>query len=115
MWLFVVLDPAGLDAELTQTLQAAAARALLAAPRARPDRRRSTRSRARSPGKKLEVPIKKILMGADPARVASRDSLANPAAFDAFVDAGARAGRGSELRVRSPEECGCERSVARTG
>jgi acetoacetyl-CoA synthetase len=37
-------------------------------------------------GKKLEVPIKKILMGVDPARAASRDSLANPAALDFFVE-----------------------------
>jgi acetoacetyl-CoA synthetase len=36
-------------------------------------------------GKKLEVPVKKILQGGDPARAASRDSLANPAALDAFV------------------------------
>jgi acetoacetyl-CoA synthetase len=34
--------------------------------------------------KKLEVPIKKILLGADPASAASRDSLANPAALDWF-------------------------------
>ncbi len=37
-------------------------------------------------GKKLEVPVKKILMGADPDKSASRDSLANPAALDWFVD-----------------------------
>jgi acetoacetyl-CoA synthetase len=36
-------------------------------------------------GKKLEVPVKKILMGADPEKAASRDSLANPAALDWFV------------------------------
>src|SRR5215217_5440816 len=36
-------------------------------------------------GKKLEVPVKKILMGADPDKAASRDSLANPDAFDWFV------------------------------
>jgi acetoacetyl-CoA synthetase len=36
-------------------------------------------------GKKLEVPVKKILMGADPAKAASRDSLANPEALDWFV------------------------------
>ena len=36
-------------------------------------------------GKKLEVPVKKILQGADPTRAASRDSLANPAALDVFV------------------------------
>jgi acetoacetyl-CoA synthetase len=36
-------------------------------------------------GKILEVPIKKLLMGGDPDTVVSRDSLANPAAFDWFV------------------------------
>jgi acetoacetyl-CoA synthetase len=37
-------------------------------------------------GKVLEVPVKRILMGAPPERAASRDSLANPAALDFFVD-----------------------------
>jgi acetoacetyl-CoA synthetase len=36
-------------------------------------------------GKILEVPIKKLLMGGDPDTVVSRDSLANPGAFDWFV------------------------------
>jgi acetoacetyl-CoA synthetase len=36
--------------------------------------------------KKLEVPVKRILQGGDPGKVASRDSLANPAALDWFVD-----------------------------
>jgi acetoacetyl-CoA synthetase len=36
--------------------------------------------------KKLEVPVKRILQGADPAAVASRDSLANPAALDWFAE-----------------------------
>jgi acetoacetyl-CoA synthetase len=36
--------------------------------------------------KKLEVPVKRILQGADPAKVASRDSLANPTALDWFAD-----------------------------
>jgi acetoacetyl-CoA synthetase len=36
-------------------------------------------------GKLLEVPVKRILMGADPTTVASRDSLANPQALDWFV------------------------------
>ena len=36
-------------------------------------------------GKKLEVPVKKILLGTDPERAASRDSLANPAALDFFT------------------------------
>ena len=44
--------------------------------------------------KKLEVPVKKILLGADPAGAASRDSLANPAALDWFAErAGAAATR----------------------
>jgi acetoacetyl-CoA synthetase len=37
-------------------------------------------------GKALEVPVKRILMGAPPEQAASRDSLANPAALDWFVD-----------------------------
>jgi acetoacetyl-CoA synthetase len=37
-------------------------------------------------GKILEVPVKRILLGADPADVVSRDSLANPQALDWFVD-----------------------------
>jgi acetoacetyl-CoA synthetase len=37
-------------------------------------------------GKKLEVPVKKILMGAAPESAASRDSLANPAALDHFAE-----------------------------
>ena len=44
-------------------------------------------------GKVLEVPVKRILMGEPPERVASRDSLANPAALDVFVAlSGARGG-----------------------
>jgi acetoacetyl-CoA synthetase len=41
-------------------------------------------------GKVLEVPVKRILMGEDPDRAASRDSLANPAALDYFVELAAR-------------------------
>jgi acetoacetyl-CoA synthetase len=37
-------------------------------------------------GKVLEVPVKRILMGAPPAQAASRESLANPAALDYFVE-----------------------------
>jgi acetoacetyl-CoA synthetase len=37
-------------------------------------------------GKKLEVPLKKMLLGEPAGRVASRDSLANPAALDAIAD-----------------------------
>jgi acetoacetyl-CoA synthetase len=36
-------------------------------------------------GKKLEVPVKKLLLGGDPALVVNRDSMANPDSFDVFV------------------------------
>jgi acetoacetyl-CoA synthetase len=41
-------------------------------------------------GKVLEVPVKRILMGTPPEKAASRDSLANPAALDYFVQMAAR-------------------------
>ena len=37
-------------------------------------------------GKALEVPVKRILLGEDPDRVASRDSLANPEALAPFIE-----------------------------
>jgi len=37
-------------------------------------------------GKVLELPVKRILMGTAAEQAASRDSLANPEALDAFVD-----------------------------
>ncbi len=36
-------------------------------------------------GKKLEVPVKKLLLGGDPAKVVNRDSMANPACFDDYI------------------------------
>jgi acetoacetyl-CoA synthetase len=36
-------------------------------------------------GKKLEVPVKKLLLGGDPAHVVNRDSMANPDSFETFV------------------------------
>jgi acetoacetyl-CoA synthetase len=42
-------------------------------------------------GKVLEVPVKRILMGHDPEKAASRDSLANPKALDWFVEFARRA------------------------
>ena len=41
-------------------------------------------------GKLLEVPVKRILMGAPPEQAASRDSLANPGALDYFADLAVR-------------------------
>jgi acetoacetyl-CoA synthetase len=35
--------------------------------------------------KKLELPVKRILLGAHPDEVASRDALQQPEALDAFV------------------------------
>ena len=37
-------------------------------------------------GKKLELPVKRILLGAEANDVASRDALADPGAIDAFVE-----------------------------
>ena len=36
-------------------------------------------------GKKLEVPVKKLLLGGDPEKVVNRDSMANPDSFEAFL------------------------------
>ena len=40
----------------------------------------------------MEVPVKRILMGADPEQVVSRGSMANPAALDPFVALAAELG-----------------------
>jgi acetoacetyl-CoA synthetase len=37
-------------------------------------------------GKKLEVPVKRLLLGAPLDKVASRDTLADPTSLDAFVE-----------------------------
>ena len=36
-------------------------------------------------GKKMEVPVRKLLLGADAAKVASPDAMANPASIDFFI------------------------------
>ena len=36
-------------------------------------------------GKKLEIPVKKLLLGGDPESVVNRDSMANPESFDFFL------------------------------
>jgi acetoacetyl-CoA synthetase len=36
-------------------------------------------------GKKLEVPVKKLLLGSNPQTVVNRDAMANPDSFDVFV------------------------------
>ena len=37
-------------------------------------------------GKKLEVPIRRILMGVDPDKAVNRAALRNPAALDYFIE-----------------------------
>ena len=51
-------------------------------------------------GKVLEVPVKRILMGTPPEDAASRESLANPAALDVFVE---MAEKSERLFLRSSE------------
>jgi acetoacetyl-CoA synthetase len=84
--LFVVLrDGAELDDDLRKTL----ARAIRerCSPRHVPDEVRAIAAVPRTlSGKVVEVPTKRILMGADPTKVVSRDSLANPEALDYFVE-----------------------------
>jgi acetoacetyl-CoA synthetase len=36
-------------------------------------------------GKKLEVPVKKLLLGGDSRKIVNRDSMANPDSFDIFI------------------------------
>jgi acetoacetyl-CoA synthetase len=45
-------------------------------------------------GKKLEVPIKKVLMGSDPSGVLNKDSVSDPAAVDFYVELARKWGHG---------------------
>jgi acetoacetyl-CoA synthetase len=84
--LFVVLAP---GAALDDALRARVAKELRAAlsPRHVPDRIVEVPSVPRNrTGKKLELPAKRILLGAAPEDVASRDVLADPTSLDAFVE-----------------------------
>jgi acetoacetyl-CoA synthetase len=80
-------------AALTPELEAEIRRSLRTSlsPRHAPDRIIAVPAIPRTlSGKKLEVPIKRILTGTPPEVAASRGSLANPAALDAFVELAAR-------------------------
>jgi acetoacetyl-CoA synthetase len=83
--LFVVLaDGHRLDEELTQRIRSALRDGL--SPRHVPDEiHQVTTIPTTLSGKKLELPVKKILLGADPDAVASRGALKDPAALDQFV------------------------------
>ncbi|MBX5442653.1 MAG: acetoacetate--CoA ligase [Solirubrobacteraceae bacterium] len=84
--LFVVLREGH---ELTDELRARIARSLKdsLSPRHVPDTIVAVPHIPRTmTGKKLEVPVKRILQGTPPEKVASRDALAEPDALDAFVE-----------------------------
>ena len=83
--LFVVLTPGEqLDDELRKQIAGALRGAL--SPRHVPDSIEAVPAIPRTlTAKKLELPVKRILLGARPEDVASRDALAEPGALDAFV------------------------------
>ncbi|MES1175385.1 MAG: acetoacetate--CoA ligase [Myxococcales bacterium] len=85
LYLFVVLAPGStLDSDLRRRIASEVRREL--SPRHVPDQILSVPAVPRTlNGKKLEVPVKRLLLGAAPSSVASRDTLANPAALDDFA------------------------------
>jgi acetoacetyl-CoA synthetase len=86
MPLFVVLrEGVGLDAALADRIRQQIRRDC--SPRHVPDEVVAIAAVPRTlSGKALEVPVKRILAGEAPERVASRESLANPEALDWFVE-----------------------------
>jgi acetoacetyl-CoA synthetase len=85
MALFVVMRAgAELDDDLQQRLRAAIRTAL--SPRHVPDEIIAVPDVPKTlTGKKLELPIKKLLLGTPVEKVATRDALANPAILDWYV------------------------------
>ena len=90
MPLFVVLRPgAALDDDLVKRIAARVREDC--SPRHVPNEVHAVAEIPRTlSGKALEIPVKRILQGVDPARTASRDSLRDPAALDWFADFAAR-------------------------
>jgi acetoacetyl-CoA synthetase len=84
--LFVVLrPPRELDADLVATVRDALRHEL--SPRHLPDRIVAVPAVPRNlTGKKLELPVKRILQGAEIETVASRDALADPSSLQPFVE-----------------------------
>jgi acetoacetyl-CoA synthetase len=79
-----VFDPADAGAELENKICANIRRSL--SPRYVPDAVFYVPGIPRNlTGKKLELPIKKLLLGFEPEKVAKRDALANPDIFDWYV------------------------------
>jgi acetoacetyl-CoA synthetase len=78
-------DGAVVDEDLRARIAAALRREL--SPRHVPDKIETVPAVPRTlSGKKLEVPVKRILLGAEPDVAVSRGALANPEALDVFVD-----------------------------
>jgi acetoacetyl-CoA synthetase len=86
MPLFVVVEEgAELDEDLVERIKKSVREN--ASPRHVPDEVVSVPDVPRTlNGKKLEVPVKKILSGTPPEEAASKDSLSNPDALDAFAE-----------------------------
>ena len=84
--LFVALvSGLDLDDELTATIRSTLRSGL--SPRHVPDRVLQVVAIPTTlSGKKLELPVKKVLLGAEPGEVASRGALKDPAAFDEIVE-----------------------------
>ena len=57
-------------------------------------------------GKKLEVPVKRIFMGADPATALRRSSVADPGALDHFVTLAQSPTTGERWRASAPRTSG---------
>jgi acetoacetyl-CoA synthetase len=85
MPLFVKLkDGATLDEELTELIRATLRREY--SPRHVPDRIYAVTAIPYTlTGKKMEVPVRRILMGVAPEKAADRDAMSDPAALDFFV------------------------------
>ncbi|MCB0965509.1 MAG: acetoacetate--CoA ligase [Ilumatobacter sp.] len=84
--LFVALDPDVVcDDAFVATIRSTVRSGL--SPRHVPDRVVAIRAVPTTlSGKKLELPVKKVLQGVDPGEAASRGALKDPAAFDEIVD-----------------------------
>lgn len=85
LWLFVVVKPGVvLDAALTKKIKDAIRHQL--SPRHVPDEVRTVKTVPRTlNGKKLEVPVKRILLGVAPEKAASAGTLQDPTSLEPFI------------------------------
>jgi acetoacetyl-CoA synthetase len=99
--LFVTLDSGvSLDDELRRVIAGSLREGL--SPRHVPDQVSAVSVVPRNlTGKKLELPVKRILQGARLDEVASRDALAVPTSLDAFTALAAQVSKGNDEHVRT--------------